>query len=102
VEHETDMAPGLDPSSARVIRERITTRMILNNWVDDPRIPPQSNSAQAFVNEVFDRYPNIEWDDQWMIPDLAAIILEHNWDPHDTDLVGTILDLLKYIRERVL
>lgn len=104
MEHETDVAPGLDPSPARLdlIRERITAHLIGIGFINDPRTPPQSNSAQAFVYEFFARSPEVEWDDQFLVPSLTNIILEHNHDPHDTDVIGTVIDLMKYIRESVM
>lgn len=66
-------------------------------WIDDRRLDPQSNSAQAFARDVYLRYPAITSDEHKMISDLVNIVLATNDDPHDTDLLGTALDLLEYI-----
>ena len=66
-------------------------------WLSDRREPPQSSSAQAFAALVYQRYPAIRSDEHKMIPDLVNIILDNNPDPHDTDVLGTALDLLDYI-----
>jgi hypothetical protein len=72
------------------------------DWIDDPRPTPQSNSAQAFATGVYMRYPAITSDEHTMIPDLVDIVLQSNSDPHDTDVLGTVLDLLDYIGRSVL
>lgn len=71
-------------------------------WLDDARPRPQSNSAQAFAAQVYGRYPAITSDEHSMIPDLANIVLDNNFDPQDTDVIGTVLDLLDYIWRCVL
>jgi hypothetical protein len=71
-------------------------------WIDDQRPDPQSNSAQAFAREVYRRYPAIRSDEHKTIPDLVNIVLTTNHDPHDTDFLGTALDLLEYIAREVL
>lgn len=106
MEFQDDMAPGLDPAPARITdghlqRERsaqLVQELIKRGWVDSPR---QSNSAQTFVRLLAARH-QITNDEVTMIPDLLDIILRHNHDPHDTDLIHTVIDLLDYIWNRVL
>ena len=92
MEHEPDVAPGLDPASAR-----ITQYMVHLGWLNDERNPPQSNSAQQFANELCERRPGITWDEEKVIPDLVQILLKHNGDPHDTDIIGTAMELMDYL-----
>lgn len=96
MEFQDDMAPGLDPARARLVRE-----LVRRGWLDDSRDKPQSSSAQTFVRFLVERH-EITNDEVTMIPDLLDIILKHNHDPHDTDLINTVIDLLDYIWNRVL
>jgi hypothetical protein len=102
MEHQDDMASGLDSARTRLVQE-----LVKRGWLDDPRDKPQRNSAQAFVKALqgsgrFKQHREIVNDEVTMIPDLLDIILRHNHDPHDTDLVNTVIDLLDYIWNRVL
>jgi hypothetical protein len=96
MEFQDDVAPGLDPARARLVQE-----LVRRGWVASLRDPPQRDSAQAFVKYLAERH-QITNDEVTMIPDLLEIILKHNHDPHDTDLISTVIDLLDYIWNRVL
>ncbi len=125
MEFQDDMAPGLDPAPARMSNEdyfrlamrgasvykgdlvkdlqrersaRLVQELLKSGWVDNPN---QSNSAQTFVRLLAERH-QITSDEVTMIPELLEIILRHNHDPHDTDLINTVIDLLDYIWNRVL
>lgn len=80
--------------------DAVTDYLILHGWLDDKRVPPQSNSAQRFALELYEEYPTLSADEGKTIVDLVDIVLEHNADPHDTDLIGTAYALLEYMRRR--
>lgn len=67
-------------------------------WLNDERDAPQSNSAQALAQQVYERYPAIRSDDHTMIVDLIHLVGLSIGDPHDVDFIGMALDLLDYIR----
>lgn len=68
-------------------------------WLDDPRDQPQSNSAQAFARQVYERYPAIGHDDHRMIVDIVHRLGYTIPDPHDWDHIGSALDMIQYMEQ---
>lgn len=83
-------------------KQRMVQDLVARGWVNDDRMPPQSDSAQAFTNEVFRRRVFRSPDEVGMFPELASIILSHNGDPNDTDVIGTVIELIDYCWDKVL
>lgn len=69
---------------------KMVAALVANGWVD----VEQSNGAPAFVREFYRRRPAATWAESAMVPKLVDIILKYNADPHDADLVGTVIALL--------
>jgi hypothetical protein len=91
MEFQDDVAPGLDPA-----RTRMTAYLVTLGWNEaDARVFAREAVAQIARRREFN-------DEVIMVPELAKIILDHNPDPHDTDVLGTVFALLDYIWARVL
>jgi uncharacterized protein YdiU (UPF0061 family) len=90
------MAPGLDPARARLVEA-----LIDYGWLDDRRPEPQSDSAQAFARYVFEQRATLApWEVEHFAA-LAGIVLDHNPDPHDTDLAGTVLAVMEFYKDKL-
>lgn len=87
--------PAIEDGREFIARYAIETY----DWLDDPRDPPQSNSAQAFAREVYERYPAIRNDEHRMVVDIVHRLSLTIPDPHDWDHVGSALDMIQYMEQ---
>lgn len=78
-------------------RDFLVAMLVETGWNADHRAGSQS--AQYIADQILDRRPNISSDELTMIPELIQIVLRHNTDPTDTDLIGTAIELAEYIWE---
>lgn len=63
---------------------------------------PNSQGAEAWVDQLLERYPAIAHGQLTMAVDIVDILARTVHDPHDWDSVGSVLDLLDYIGREVL
>ena len=74
----------------------LATVLIAHGWIDHP----QSNSAHAMAEAIY-KLRDLPVDDHDVAANLLDIVLTHNHDPNDTNLAGTVVDLIEYFRSIV-
>jgi hypothetical protein len=67
--------------------------LIEHGWLD----AHQSNSAHAMAQAIC-QLKELSAEDRETIAEILDVVLEHNHDPHDTDLAGTAVALLDLVK----
>lgn len=81
------------PRYGRLHQRALAALLITRGWID----AQQSDSAHSMAEQIY-RLRDLPIEDHAAVADLLDIVLEHNPDPHDTNLAGTVIALLEYLK----
>lgn len=78
----------------KLLHQRALAALLIEDgWLD----ANQSNSAHAMAESIY-RLRDLPVEDHAHIVKLLDIVLRHNYDPNDTDVAGTVVELLDYVK----
>lgn len=84
----------MSAADSKILRQRALAALLVSrDWID----AQQSNSAHAMAEAIY-QLRDLPVEDHVAVANLLDIVLKHNSDPHDTDLSGTVVELLEYVK----